>query len=72
MSGARNGLFWTWSVPQGSLEHESAKLYQVLLSDRRISREDFTLELVIKIAKQGNVQRTRYASAAGLLKDRTR
>ena len=37
---------------------------------RTISLDDITLELAIKIAKQGNVHRMRYASAVGLLKNR--
>lgn len=42
----------------------------MLLSEKKISHDDITLELAIKIAKHGNVHRMRYASAVGLLKNK--
>lgn len=41
------------------------------LVTRTISLDEITLELAIKIAKHGNVHRTIYASAVGLLKNKT-
>lgn len=41
------------------------------LVTRTISLDEITLELAIKIAKHGNVHRMIYASAVGLLKNKT-
>lgn len=50
-------------------EHDGANQLQVLLEP--VTVDDITLELTIKIAKQGNVHRMTWASTEGLLQNKT-